>query len=302
MEIQSGAHARARADLVVFLRHIRTALGNAGYAALGQVWGDRRGVTAVFTAVILASLIAAIGLAVDGTRLVMVQSRLRTSVDAAALIAARDMYPPTPANLSADFQNATNLFWANFGRQNANSTLGYLQTNITAVNPTQVSADTISLEADGLFPTTFMNILGISQIPLKSVSQATRAATGLELALVLDNTGSMAGWPIQSVISSATDLINVLYGNGSQDTIPNLWVSVVPFSAQVNIGPSHANWLATGSNTTGAYMNTTWMGCVMARYNTVDPATGLTNDFTDVPPGVLRLPLICTHRHSTSTR
>src|ERR1700693_261412 len=101
MEIQSGAHARARADLVVFLRHIRTALGNAGYAALEQVWGDRRGVTAVFTAVILASLIAAIGLAVDGTRLVMVQSRLRTSVDAAALIAARDMYPP--ANLSADF-------------------------------------------------------------------------------------------------------------------------------------------------------------------------------------------------------
>nr|WP_294517559.1 TadE/TadG family type IV pilus assembly protein [uncultured Rhodopila sp.] len=239
---------------------------------------DRRGVTSVFVAFIIVALIGAIGVAVDGTRLVMVKSRLKTSVDAAALIAARDM------TIAGSATNAKNLFWANFGRSSATSTLGFLSTNITSVAVTNVNTNTVSVQAQGLMPTTFMNILGISSVSVVSSAQATRAASGVEIALVLDNTGSMAGWPIASVIASASDLVNVLYANGTVDTEPNLWVSVVPFSAEVNIGPNNTAWLKAGSNTVGAYMNTTWMGCVMARYDTVDAATGLTNDFTDVPP------------------
>jgi Flp pilus assembly protein TadG len=227
----------------------------------------------------MVSLIGAIGIAVDGTRLVMVKSRLKTAVDAAALIGARDMA------VAGSATNAANLFWANFGRSNPTSTSGYLSTNITSVAVTDVNTNTVSVVAEGLMPTTFMNIFGISTVSVVSSAQATRAATGMELALVLDNTGSMAGWPIASVISSANDLVNILYANGTVDTEPNLWVSVVPFTAEVNVGSTNTAWLKAGSNTTGAYMNTTWMGCVMARYDTVDSATGLTNDFTDVPPG-----------------
>lgn len=214
----------------------------------------------------------------DGTRLVMVKSRMKTAVDAAALLAARDIA------VSGSATNATNLFWANFGRSTPTSTRGYLSTNITKVNVTNVSSNVVAVEADGLLPTTFAQVLGIANIPVVSTAQATRAATGLEVALVLDNTGSMAGWPIQSVINSATDLVNILYGNGTQDTEPNLWVSVVPFTAEVNIGNSHTAWLKPGSNVTGNYMNTTWSGCVMARYDTLDPVSGLTNDFTDLVP------------------
>lgn len=285
MDIQSGHHARTRTNLLVRLFDIRTALGSAPHAAIKRLQADRRGATAVLTAILLVSLIASIGVAVDGTRLVMAHSRLKTSVDAATLIAARDMYPITAANTAANVQNATNLFWANFGRSSVASTLGYMHTNITAITVTQVNNSTISIQANGLVPTTFMNIVGIANIPISTTSQATRAATGLELALVLDNTGSMAGWPIQSVVTSATSLVNILYSNGTQETEPNLFVSVVPFTAEVNIGANNTGFLKPGSNTTGAYMNTTWMGCVMARYDTVDIATGLTNDFTDVPPG-----------------
>jgi len=214
----------------------------------------------------------------------MVQSRLKTAVDAAALVGARDMAPNTVANTTANALNATNLFWVNFGRGSAGSTVGYLGTTITAATLSDLSANIVSFEADALVPTTLMNIVGVSSVPLKVVSQATRAATGLELALVLDNTGSMAGWPIQSVVASATDLVNVLYGNGTQDTEPNLWVSVVPFTAEVNIGANNSNWLKPGSNIIQNFANTSWMGCVMARYDTVDSVTSLTNDFTDVPP------------------
>jgi hypothetical protein len=208
----------------------------------------------------------------------MVKSRMKTAVDAAALLAARDIA------VTGGATNAANLFWANFGRSSSTSTLGFMATNITNVSVTNISANVVSVEADGLFPTTFAQVLGIATIPVVSTAQATRAATGLEIALVLDNTGSMAGWPIASVVSSATDLVNVLYGNGSQDTEPNLWVSIVPFTAEVNIGNNHTAWLKSGSNITGNFMNTTWSGCVMARYDTVDPVSGLTNDFTDVVP------------------
>jgi Flp pilus assembly protein TadG len=279
MEIQSVPDGRTRGAIVVRLFRPRTKIGNACNAAIVGLHADRRGATAFFTAIIIVSLIGAVGVAVDGTRLVMVKSRLKTAIDAAALVAARDI------TLAESRTHATNLFWANFGRSSATSTLGYLGTQITKVAVTDVAADTVSVVAEGLFPMTFMQILGISSMPIASSAQAIRAATGLEIALALDNTGSMAGWPIASVITSATELVNILYGNGSKETEQNLWISVVPFSAEVNIGTNRSAWLKPGSNSAGAYMNTAWMGCVMARYDTVDAATGRTNDFTDVPPG-----------------
>ena len=224
-------------------------------------------------------MMALVGIAVDGIRLYMVQMRLQGAVDAAGLIAARDI------GNSASSQNATNLFWANFQRSGPNSTRGFLGTNITSVTVTKVNANTASVQAQGLLPTTFMNIVGVANIPVNSVNQSTRATTGMELALVLDNTGSMAGWPIQAVVSSATQLVNDVYGAPSIDTQPNLFVSVVPFTAEVSIGSSNTAWLKSGSYTAGSYLNGAWKGCVMARYDTTDSATGLTNDFTDVPPG-----------------
>ena len=97
--------------------------------------------------------------------------------------------------------------------------------------------------------------------------------------MVLDNTGSMKGWPIQSVATSAATLVNILYGSGLQDVVPNLWVSVVPFTAEVNVGRSHTSWLASGSYAANKWATSGWNGCVMARV-----ANG--NDLTDATPAV----------------
>ena len=248
---------------------------------------DEGGASAVIVALMLTSLVATAGLAIDGGRLFIVQSRLKAAVDAAVLVAARDMYPLTTANTATDVQDSTNLFWANFAQSNVTSTIGYLGTNISLVAVSPVGANVMQVTATGTLPTTFMSVVGIPTISVSATSQATRAATGLEIALVLDNTGSMAGWPIQSVVASASDLVNILYSNGTQDTEPNLWVSVVPFTAEVNIGSNNTNMInPANTSVPGAYMNKTWKGCVMARYDTVDPVTGLTNDFTDVTPNV----------------
>src|ERR1019366_8439425 len=246
MELQPVVQVRIWHKLSVRLFHSRAALRNACHTAVATGWADRRGATALVTAVLIVAALATIGLAVDATRLVMDQTRLKTAVYAAGLVAARDI------NISGSAQNAINLFWANFQGTGSSSSSPYLNATAT-VTVTPVSSTTVQVQANATVPTTFMSLLGISSIPVSNVTQATQAATGVEVSLVLDNTGSMAGWPIQSVVTSATELVNILYGSGSQDTQPNLWVAVVPFTAEVNIGTANAGWLKTGSNITSAY-------------------------------------------------
>jgi hypothetical protein len=77
---------------------------------------------------------------------------------------------------------------------------------------------------------------------------------------------------------AATDMINILYG--PNETVPNLWVSVVPYTATVNIGRSRSGWLAAGSLDPTAYGSTVWRGCVQARHQNGE-------DETDTPPTIV---------------
>jgi hypothetical protein len=60
--------------------------------------------------------------------------------------------------------------------------------------------------------------------------------------------------------------------------LPNLHVSVVPYTATVNIGRARSGWLAAGSLVPSAYGSTVWRGCVEARHE-------FSEDETDTPPG-----------------
>ncbi len=242
------------------------------------------------------------GLSVDLTRTMLVRSRLGTAIDAAALAAARDM--ANTSTQSAQWNaEVKGMFWANFGQSTSNPSTGFLGATVTGPTITQVNSTTVQVSAQAKVPMTLMQALRLlpgmnnmsATIPVSATNQAVRALGGLEIALVLDNTGSMKGWPIQAVHTSATELVNILYGHAPDDTSqtgtdtePNLWLSIVPFTAELNIGPNHTGWLKAGSYNpnSGGYNGTydltntktqQWMGCVMARASTGD-------DFTDVPP------------------
>jgi hypothetical protein len=104
---------------------------------------------------------------------------------------------------------------------------------------------------------------------------ARRAELGMELALVLDTTGSMKGNnAIAALRDAATELVNILYGN--RETVNNLWVSVVPYVASVNLGPTRTNWLLAGSLDPNAYLNRAWAGCVEARHTNGHDSTDAT--------------------------
>jgi Flp pilus assembly protein TadG len=239
----------------------------------------KRGSVAIMTGLLAVPLIAMIGLAIDLARIWLVRSRLQMSLDAAVLVVARDL---ATGGTSAD---GMNLFWANFGRTSGANTIGYL--NATATTPKIYNpapggvAGSVQMTSTATVSPTLLGVLNIGPVTVNAVSSAQSAAYGLELSLVLDNTGSMAGSSISSLITAANQLVNIVYGGA--DTQPHLWVSVVPFAAAVNIGSTHTGWLVSGSLDQGAYSPSTWMGCVMARTAKTGAQDG--DDFNDTPPG-----------------
>ena len=140
--------------------------------------------------------------------------------------------------------------------------MGATITNVTIT----LSSDSMILtaQATATLPTTFMQIFGNKSVTLQANTEITRTSKGLELALVLDTTGSMAGSKLSSLKTAAHDLVTILFG--SDTTATNLWIGIVPFSQAVNIGTGHKNWLDMTDFATHNWGPTSWAGCVDARY------------------------------------
>ena len=221
------------------------------------------GMTLPLLAFSLVALTGFVGIAVDTGRTQMVQSKLQFSLDAAGLAAGS-----TVSTQSLNSETAKYLA-TNFN--------GYMGSTLTGSSVVANSANTVfTLSATATLPTTFMATLGIKTITVSATSQISRAVTGLELVLVLDNTGSMAQSAggavskIQALQSAATTLVNALFSAGNGNG--KLWVGIVPFSVAVNIGTSHPTWLGN----VNATLNGSWNGCADARQNGYD--------VTDDPP------------------
>ncbi|TDH59601.1 hypothetical protein E2C06_26520 [Dankookia rubra] len=255
----------------------------------------RRGTIAVMVALLAVPLIGMVGIATDGARAWLLRSRMHTALDAAALAGARNI-SLTPAERDAE---VAAMFWTNFGMGSTGYTpakatgqawRGFLDASTTLDPPLVADSSTMRVSARAVLDTTFARVLGVRTLTVAASAEARRADMGMELALVLDVTGSMGSNLTPSPIGSATtngtnidalrlaasDLVNILYG--TRTTVPNLWVSVVPYTTTVNIAPQRTGWLDPGSRDLTRYAPRGWTGCIEAR-----AATG--NDQTDAPPG-----------------
>lgn len=116
----------------------------------------------------------------------MVKVRLGVALDAAALAVGSETNQ-TNAQMSTDLQN---YFTANY----LATALG---TNVT-VTPVPadavLSATTVNYQAQATVPMPFMPLIGIDNITV-TVTAQTQKTTGLEVAVVLDNTGAMLCGP-----------------------------------------------------------------------------------------------------------
>lgn len=240
---------------------------------------DRRGAIAAASAVLMIVILGFAGLAIDVTRIWMVNARLKTAIDAASLVAARQITLPT-AERDAQVQA---VYWANFSQNGR--TYNYLGATVSdAVITPMPGQETTRIQVSGaaVVPTTLFSIIQRRNTMVSDSAIAERQGTGLELALVLDVTGSLGVGNMQAVRDAAIDLVNILYGGAERQ--PNLWVSVVPYTATINIGRNREDWLAIGSLNQANYAPTIWRGCVEARAGT---GYAYDADQDDTPPSLV---------------
>ncbi len=232
---------------------------SAPLAMLRRLRDRRDGTVAmVFGLMFIPVLIAAAGMAVDITRVYDARVRLTAALDDAALAVAATSSTTAARSLSPTaLQTELNNQLTNYLKANYPSTaIGY-NVSATMTDPTQ---PVINLAATATIDMTFMKILKFPSVTINVASQVTKGISGLELALVLDNTGSMlcgdqelsncsAGVPpshMTTLIADANQIVNTLFST-SADT-SKLKIAVIPYVTTVNVGKEFCSGASTCSN------------------------------------------------------
>lgn len=258
---------------------------------------NTRGNVAMIFGLTIVPLVGFVGAAVDYTRANNARSAMQGALDSAALMLSKDAAVLTQAQLET---KATQYFNAMFDHPEAKNP------TVTAAYATNAQGvQTVDLNAAATVPTEFIRVLGYNAIPINTTTTAKWGATRLRVALALDTTGSMSSdGKMAALKPAAKGLIDQL--QALNKTPGDVYVSIVPFSKDVNVGSTNynASWLkwndwdaANGTcSVSGGQNNTktkcqnngnvwtpknhnTWNGCVKDRdqnYDTMNtvPTTG----------------------------
>ena len=150
----------------------------------------------------------------------------------------------------------------------------------TYSNPSQ-GVFKIDVTATAKVPTTFMKVLNQSNLNVDVKSEVVWGIRKLEVALALDNTGSMASSnKMTNLKIAAKNLITTL--KNSAKNPGDVKISIIPFDTTVNLGTSYKNndWfdvscsaLGNPSGCNSSNWKNYWEGCVRDRtypYDTQD--------------------------------
>ncbi len=239
--------------------------------------GDDRGAIVLLVAIALVPLLAFVGLAVDGGQAFAVESRLIQAVDAAALAGGKLIDQPDRRTADVD-----NVLAANF----PDGTLGATLTTHNSVFDDDNGRVTVT--ASATFDTAFMRIFGWDTLTVSTQTVVKTSERGMELVLVMDNTGSMydssgSDSKIETMKSAAHDLVDILYGERDEVRDSSgrniFWVGLVPYTSAVNVGASNTAWLANPAAAATPFGNApdaTWRGCVEAETGGLDQSESIT--------------------------
>jgi Flp pilus assembly protein TadG len=246
--------------------------------------GSNAGNIAMIYALSLFPMLAAVGSAVDLTRAMVVKMRLGEALDSAGL-AVGGSVGLSEAQMTAKAQK---FFYANY----PDDELG----TVTSLNVTSsgYNNNLVTVSGTARVETAFMGLFGVEYLDVAVNVQVTRESKGLEIALVLDNTGSMGqSGKIQALKTATNELIGILFGD--QDTPSHLKMSLVPFSQTVKVDTTtflSNGWMDINGLSSSARLNfdnnkyafavwatmnnKSWDGCLEARPNGLEE--------TDDPP------------------
>lgn len=240
---------------------------------------DRRGNVAIIFALSLLPIVGLIGAGIDYSHATSVRVALQAALDSTALMLSKKATALTSGQLQTLAQN---YFTALFNRPEAQSV------SITATYTTNGGSQVI-VTGSANVATNFMQVMGFHTLGVSGQATAKWGFTRLRVALVLDNTGSMADSNKITELKTATNnLLTQLQGDAQQNG--DVYVSIIPFVKDVNLGASNYNaswidwtdWNSANQTCSGHGRNfscspndhSTWNGCVVDRGDENGPDTG----------------------------
>jgi Mg-chelatase subunit ChlD len=242
-------------------------------------------------AICTAAIFAAVGAAIDYSRAATVRTEMQAALDAATLMLAKEASGLSATQLS---ERANAYFLASFKSPQAKAIV--VTPNLT----TTAGVSKLRLDGSGSIDTTVFRIFGTMKMDFKASSEVMSGMRRLELALALDNTGSMAEQGKLDALKVAThSLIDTLQKTSKKKD--DIRVAIIPFTTFVNVDPKankkatwidFADWsentaIGTEAGLTTEWINkktgAKWTGCVTDRaqpYDTQDvPPTSLATMF-----------------------
>ncbi len=230
------------------MRHIRAWLA------------DTRGASIAAFALAIPVLVGSVGMGVDMSRAYMAKKYLAAALDASAL---------ATANSSGDDAALEARMHAYFNKNFSTAADMHLVEVDMSTTP-----DNLKMWASAYVDTTFLRVLNKSRIDIYAETTVKRELRGIEVVLVLDNTGSMAGSNITALRTAATNFVNIMFDRVVDPR--HIKIGIVPYSAAVNVGsiaPSIVSSPVVPPATQSGYPTlaytgtdgTGWKGCVIER-------------------------------------
>jgi Flp pilus assembly protein TadG len=236
---------------------------------------DDRGSVVIMFGLTVLIIFTIVGSAVDYGRAMLARARLQAAVDSSVLAAARVWQLENSLQLAEQKANA-----------HFDSNKPHDPSRVVSFTPDMVAA-TFTMVGETVVRTPFLSFVNHPYITVETRGQALiagggNAGTNLEVSLMLDITGSMAGTKIEDLKAAAKDLIDIVVW--ADQTEYTSRVALAPFSTAVNagtLGPSVAynpnssrSFRLRNGNTETRYRTSTY--CLSER-------TGA-NAFTDAAP------------------
>lgn len=201
-------------------------------------------------ALALIPIFSVAGFAIDHNRHISAQKQVQASLDAAAL--------STALRLSEEKLDPTKLdpvaqSFFDAGLQ-ANSAMSMLPIKAKVVD------DEVVLSAKGTLDTTLMGIIGQHEMPLAAETAVVyNIQQPVELALVVDTSGSMSGSKLTALKDASYSLIDILLpSEDDPDKNDAAKMSIIPFNTYVKIDTKYKN--ASWIRDTDSYTRT-WQSC-----------------------------------------
>lgn len=198
---------------------------------------DRGGNVALLFAFLSVPMLMLGGAAIDYGFATRLETKLQAATDSTALLLCQTASNTSTADLNAMAQTTLS---------------GAMGAANLVVDPLSITSNPrqITLTAHKLSTTFFGKLTGTTRINPGATSQcATPIPKTFEIALVLDNTGSMAESSggqskLQAVQQAATSFVNYVYTNTSFSSATR--ISIVPFAGAVAVNPTtyrNASWI-----------------------------------------------------------